>query len=430
IQDFQVEGTTPKRSFVIATEAAKKLNWDIGFLSESGFIAYTKFSWSSWSEEVQFKIDFHNINIKSECTGSQVVDWGKNRKNIERFISTYNSIKDEYSLDELDSKFNELEQSFVSKDEDIIGQPHLAKKQQINGFLSIFQAREGYFVTPCLLGLNLLVFIFMIALGVNILLPNVESLIEWGANYKPLTLDNQWWRLISSCFIHIGILHFLVNMYALIYIGLILEPYLGKARFFSAYILSGIAGSVASLHWNELTVSAGASGAIFGMYGVFLALLTTNLIEKSARKAILTSIIVFVGYNLLNGLQHQGIDNAAHIGGLTSGLIFGYAFYPSLIKPKRKVLKTATILLLIALVSYPSYIVLATTSNDIMTYEKRMEQFASLEEKALSIYNNQQVSNDELLIEIRDNGIPNWEKSISLLKGTDSLDIPQHLQDR
>ena len=219
-------------------------------------------------------------------------------------------------------------------------------------------------------------------------------------------------------------------MYALIYIGLILEPYLGKARFFSAYILSGIAGSVASLHWNELTVSAGASGAIFGMYGVFLALLTTNLIEKSARKAILTSIIVFVGYNLLNGLQHQGIDNAAHIGGLTSGLIFGYAFYPSLIKPKRKVLKTATILLLIALVSYPSYIVLATTSNDIMTYEKRMEQFASLEEKALSIYNNQQVSNDELLIEIRDNGIPNWEKSISLLKGTDSLDIPQHLQDR
>ena len=345
IQDFQVERITPKRSFVIAIEAAKKLNWDVAFLSESGFIAYTKFSWSSWSEEVQFKIDFHNINIKSECTGSQLVDWGKNRKNIERFINTYNSIKDVYTLDELDKKFNELEQSFVSDDEDIINQPPLSKKQQITGFLSIFQARDGYFVTPCLLGLNLLLFIFMIALGVNVLSPDVESLIQWGANYKPVTLDNQWWRLISSCFIHIGIFHFLVNMYALIYIGLILEPYLGKARFFSAYILSGIAGSVASLYWNDLTVSAGASGAIFGMYGVFLAMLTTNLIEKSARKAILTSIIVFVGYNLLNGLQHQGIDNAAHIGGLTSGLIFGYAFYPSLIKPNRKVLKTTTILI-------------------------------------------------------------------------------------
>lgn len=430
IQDFQVDNITSKRSLVIALEASKKLKWDIGLLSESGFIAYTKFSMSSWSEEVQFKIDYHNINIKSECTGSQLMDWGKNKKNIENFIKAYNSIKENYSHKELDSMYNELSSSFVSEDEDILNQSPLSKKQQITGFLSIFQARHGYFVTPSLLGLNILIFMIMIMLGVNFILPDNESLILWGANFRPVTLDNEWWRLVSSCFIHIGIFHLLMNMYALVYIGLLLEPYLGKARFFSAYILSGIAGSVTSLYWHDLTISAGASGAIFGMYGVFLAMLTTNLIEKSARKSILTSVIFFVGYNLINGMK-GGIDNAAHIGGLVSGLFIGYSFYPSLIKPKLWLLKTATIVLLSVLVLFPSFIVLTTTSNDIMAYEKKMEKFASLESMALEIYNMPEgTSNDDLLSEIQDRGIYYWKENISLLTETDKLDIPQELHNR
>ena len=127
-----------------------------------------------------------------------------------------------------------------------------------------------------------------------------------------------------------------------LYIGLLLEPRLGTIRFLGAYILTGIAASITSLWWHDLTISAGASGAIFGMYGVFLAMLTTNLIEKSARKALLTSIGVFVFYNLVNGMK-GGIDNAAHIGGLVSGLLTGYAFYPSLKRPEAINLKFSLI---------------------------------------------------------------------------------------
>src|SRR5580698_9586542 len=78
--------------------------------------------------------------------------------------------------------------------------------------------------------------------------------------------------------------------------------------------------------------SAGASGAIFGMYGVFLALLTTNLIDKVRRTALLASIGIFVGYNLLYGTK-SGVDNAAHVGGLISGILIGYIFFPGLKKP-------------------------------------------------------------------------------------------------
>ena len=126
--------------------------------------------------------------------------------------------------------------------------------------------------------------------------------------------------------------YYVMNMYALVYIGLLLEPYLGKTRLAVAYVLSGAAGGATSVFWHEVVVSAGASGAIFGLYGVFLAMLTTNLMEKSARKSLLISIGVFVFYNLANGMK-AGIDNAAHIGGLISGLLIGYAYYPELKTP-------------------------------------------------------------------------------------------------
>ncbi|WP_373395877.1 rhomboid family intramembrane serine protease [Algoriphagus halophilus] len=207
----------------------------------------------------------------------------------------------------------------------------MSSKEKITGFFSIFNPIDGYFVTPLLIICNLLIFIAMIYTGTHFLFPDIQDLLDWGANYRPFTVDGQWWRLLVSCFLHIGILHLLFNMYALFYIGLLLEPYLGKARFLAAYLISGIAASIASIWWNGMVVSAGASGAIFGMYGVFLALLSTNLVDKSIRKSLFTSIGVFVVYNLVNGLNpNNGVDNAAHIGGLLTGFVLGYGFVPSL----------------------------------------------------------------------------------------------------
>lgn len=429
-QDFKIENLSINRILVLAVETVEKLGWNIGTMTEDGFSAYTKFSMSSWSEEVQFKIDFHNINIKSECVGSQLIDWGKNKSNIEKFIQTFEAIKGECDLQALDNKYRELEQKFELKEEGQMADSPQPKKIQINGFLSIFQARHGYFVTPTILVLNVMIFIIMIMLGVDVLLPDGESLILWGANFRPATLDGGWWRLITSCFIHIGIIHLLMNMYALVYIGMLLEPYLGKVRFLSAYMLTGVAGSLASLYWNELTISAGASGAIFGMYGVFLAMLTTNLIEKSARQSILTSILFFVGYNLLNGLK-GGIDNAAHLGGLTSGILIGYAFYPSLTNPKNVTWKTATLVLLTGITLSASYFFLTHTSNDILKFEKSMEKFASLESMALEVYSMPEGTSDEdLLAEIQNRGIYYWEECIALVRETDQLDLPQQLHDQ
>lgn len=424
-----VADLTKKQAFVLSYETAKKLNWNIGFLSESGFIAYTKFSMASFSEEVQVKVEVGSISIKSECTGSQMMDWGKNRKNIEAFISTFQSLKTKLDTLDTEERYKELALEFAIGEYDPINQAPLSKKENISGFLSLFIPSKGFFITPIILKLNILVFIVMILSGVHLLMPTGESLVAWGANFRPVTLDGQWWRLLSSVFIHIGVLHLLLNMYALIYIGLLLEPYLGKSRFLSAYLLTGIAGSVTSLYWHELTISAGASGAIFGMYGVFVAMLTTNLIDKSARKHLLISMGVFIFYNLVNGMK-AGIDNAAHLGGLVSGLIIGYAYYPSL-KKADSPLKPITIGLLTLLISAGSLAVLKNTHSDIAKYDEGMKIFIQLEEKALGVYRLPQTATDQQIMdELQYNGLTNWEACKSLLEKMEQYELPEVIDNR
>lgn len=426
IEDLPLDNLSTEQFLALAIEVANKLDWNVGYKSETGFIAFTKFSMSSWSEEVKVKIDGNVANLKSECTGSQMADWGKNKKNIENFVATFNELKTSYTPEELEQKYEELKPSLVSKEQDLLSQPPPTTKENLTSVLAIFKPTQGYFITPIIINLNIAIFILMVISGVNFMLPDNESLLNWGANFRPITLEGEWWRLITNCFLHIGIFHLLMNMYALLYIGLLLEPHLGKTRFTSAYLLTGITASIASLWWHDLTISAGASGAIFGMYGVFLAMLTTDLIEKSARKALLTSIAVFVGYNILNGLTpNSGIDNAAHIGGLISGFVIGYGFIPSLKNPNENKLKYTTIGLLTATIFVSSFVVYNKLPNDIATYDNKIQEFVSMEAMALAVYNlPQNTPNEQILYEIKERGIYYWNENIILIDSFKDLDLP------
>lgn len=194
-----------------------------------------------------------------------------------------------------------------------------------------FVPSKTYLFTPLILYSIALVYIAMVLAGLSPLHPNAESLFRWGGNFRNAVMDGEWWRLITYMFLHGGIMHLLMNAYALVYIGMFLEPLLGKARFITAYLLTGICAGLASIMMHPFSVGVGASGAIFGMYGAFFALLTTNHLQKAAKKTMLRSILFFIVFNLIMGTQGN-TDNAAHIGGLVSGLLIGYAFYPGIRK--------------------------------------------------------------------------------------------------
>ena len=205
-----------------------------------------------------------------------------------------------------------------------------AKETDMKDMFSFFLPREGFYITPIIMDLNILIFITMVFSGLGFISFKPVDLLAWGANYKPVTTNGQWWRLVTNTFLHGGFMHLLANMYGLLFVGIFLEPKLGKLKYVFFYILTGILASIASMYFHEPSVSIGASGAIFGLYGVFLALLLTKVFPNDFSKSFLTSILFFIGYNLVMGFAGAGIDNAAHIGGLISGFIIGLILSPQL----------------------------------------------------------------------------------------------------
>lgn len=171
-------------------------------------------------------------------------------------------------------------------------------------------------ITYALILINILVFVMMYILGEGS--NNTATLVKFGANYGPLIKMGDYYRLITSAFLHIGIVHLLVNCYALYVIGPQVESFFGKGKYLVIYLLSAIFGNLLSVLFTD-GISAGASGAIFGLLG---AIVYFGYHYRIYLDGVLKSqIIPLIVMNLLLGFILPGIDNAAHIGGLIGGIL-------------------------------------------------------------------------------------------------------------
>jgi len=201
---------------------------------------------------------------------------------------------------------------------------------------SLVEATPRVFITPAIIIINLIIFAAMLVSGVSPINPKIEQLLMWGADYGPLTLNGQWWRLLSCAFIHIGTAHLALNMWCLWSLGRLAERMFGNWTFLALYLFSGLGGSIASVWWNPAVVSAGASGAVFGVAGGVAAFwqLGKSSIPRAVVNQNLASVLAFVFYNLSYGFFKSGIDNAGHLGGLVIGLALGASLRRTLTQAK------------------------------------------------------------------------------------------------
>lgn len=193
--------------------------------------------------------------------------------------------------------------------------------------MQMWMVGPGFKVTPALMVMNLFMFLVLAISNLSLSNFSVQSGITLGANYGPMVLDGQWWRLVSSLFLHWSLMHLVFNTVSLLFLGRMIEPLIGHTTFLTVYLITGICSGLASLYFNQNVVSAGASGAIFGLFGVFVSLLMSNLVRKDVRIQWLKSIGAILAINLVMGL-FLPVDNAAHIGGLASGVVIGLALLP------------------------------------------------------------------------------------------------------
>lgn len=186
-------------------------------------------------------------------------------------------------------------------------------------------ALATYPVTIGLIAANALVLAVMVLRGVSVFGPTPQQAIAFGADFGPLTLNGQWWRLVASMFVHFGIIHIGLNMWCLWSLGCAAEALMGRISYLLAYFVSGIFGSIASVYWHPMAAGAGASGAIFGMAGALVSFvyLKKTPAHLAINKKMLGSLGTFILYNLIFGAAIPGISNAAHVGGLVMGLAVG-----------------------------------------------------------------------------------------------------------
>lgn len=201
--------------------------------------------------------------------------------------------------------------------------------KDLKEFIEFIKLREGFFITPILIYINVAIFLMMFFSGLGFISFNGLDLLNWGANYQPYTTNGEWWRLITSVFLHGGFIHLASNIFGLLFVGIFLEPKLGKTKYLTIYLITGAFASLTSIWWHDATISIGASGAIFGLYGLFLSLLLTKVFSPDISKVFLITTLIFIGFNVVMGLM-GGIDNAAHIGGLVSGFVIGLLMSRSL----------------------------------------------------------------------------------------------------
>lgn len=295
-----------------------------------------------------------------------------------------------------------------------------------------FIPTKNLFITPLLIDINIVLFIAMVISGgdfESFITPKAELLIQWGANYKAQTLNGEWWRLFTSIFEHIGIIHLAMNMYAFLFVGVLLEPRLGKAQFIAAYLVTGVMGGIASLWWHDEVLGAGASGAIFGMYGVFLALLTTNFIEKSQRKPLLTSIGIFVVYNLVYGMR-SGIDNAAHVGGLLSGLVIGYIYFLAS-RSKQVQHKWIGVAVVLVAGTITAFVTLPKIKDPLGEFQNTMNKISGYEHEALQYYNlPENTTVDKKISFLNDTSLPAWDHAFNEILHLENIQLPKELAKR
>jgi membrane associated rhomboid family serine protease len=236
---------------------------------------------------------------------------------------------------------------------DIVGQLKIAatrRHPESDAFRESIRARMPYLViTPAIVAINVAVTV-CILFGANAI-GDPDTLVRWGASVGPRTTNGEWWRLVTSTFVHTGILQLVVNVAVLIQLGAVLERLAGRLAFAAVYVFAGVFSGLVNLSSHPVAASAGASGAVFGLYGLLIASLAWQLFqlhngdqavveedaedgaEEAAQPRVTIPLIVmkrlgygaalFIVYNAVNGLAGAP-EFAALIAGVADGLVLGW----------------------------------------------------------------------------------------------------------
>lgn len=418
------------------------LGWTPRYTVDGTLIGYTPKSWNRYDNEITIQATDGRLEVTSAMVHGEMADLGKRTtKDVTAFEKAFAAVSQAASAAQLAGWQADLEQLHMQTLQ--AAEEQTRQAAEVDNVMHI--SGSNLYVTYGLIGINVLVYLAMVVSGVNFFEPTSMDVLKWGASLPALDLSGQWWRIFTSMFLHFGFIHIVMNMVALYMISIYMEPMLGKARWLTGYLCAGLIGGIVSLllRKNELVVGAGASGAIFGTYGIFLALLTTKVIPQHIRGNLLRFVLFFVAYNVFYGFKKgSGIDNGAHLGGLAGGMIIGYIYYFSVRKPtlQSKAIACFTVIALTLVVcvavfrqnkieravsvDYNTGKIQGWDSNDESkdpsNWTRLVQRFSDLEEQALAVVRDSVSSADVISKNLQNISLPAWREAAAVV---DSLQL-------
>lgn len=299
------------------------------FVFNNEQLEFDKFKSIKISKKIKSKMFSLKMNVLSIYLnlGENVTELETEKKSKNFTSVRINSVNEVKKIDSLKKLFDKFVPEEEVEDNEEGMEMFIRLTKEINEKNEVDSKRAGDIftmkkpiVTRILIGINIIVFILMYVIGNGS--NNIDTLIKFGALQRDLVLSGDYYRLITAGFLHIGLIHLLLNMYALYIIGPQIESFYGRFKFIVIYLFSLLTGSLLSISFLS-GIGAGASGAIFGLLGSLLYFGYHYRIYLG--NVIKSQIIPIIILNLLIGFSISGIDNAAHIGGLIGGVFASYA---------------------------------------------------------------------------------------------------------
>ena len=301
--------------------------------------------------------------------------------------------------------------------------------QRPDAFRDALRARTPWaVVTPALVALNVTIFMRMVFDAGPISEP--ETLIAWGGNFGPRTTNGEWWRLVAAMFVHAGLLHLLVSTVGLVHIGFLLERLVGPLAFAGIFLGAGTLVNLVNLSQFPITVTVGSSGAVFGLYGLLLAMVIWGLLFRSpltiplgALKRLGLPALVFVLYNMAtSGLGAPAIVGLAT--GFGGGLVLAKGISEH--KPTvRQVAVATAATLVITLVSAIFLRGMTDARPEIVRIVAVEDRIAGLYQKAVAQFRNGRMSASELAKLIDQTIVPELQAVGTRLTALDGVPTEQ-----
>jgi rhomboid protease GluP len=280
--------------------------------------------------------------------------------------------------------------------------------------------------TYSLMAVSVVVFAAMLLRGASPLEPAFQTLVRWGGDYAPFTLNGEWWRLFTSLFVHVGLFHLVVNLWALRDLGPLVERLLGTAGFLAIALVSGLAGSVACVAWYKDRVNVGTSGAIFGLFGALLGilLLSRRAVAKELLRQLRWSGLVFLGANIFFGVRRDGVEHPANIAGaaagLLGGLVLGWRLTPG--QAARRALAAAAFAAVACLALGVTVWFLPRPPKDYGKFRVAFAEFEEVQHRVLTLdregrqrVQNKELTEDKFADLIEKDILPPWRDALHRL---------------